>query len=94
LTVADFLDRKARRSEATKVTYGKAGEAFARCFGVKSAGVLVERMKAQNLNPYTALDKFVSYLLAIGSAPKTVLTYVTATLTCYNRERKGSGTPE
>jgi hypothetical protein len=78
LTVAEFLERKARRSEATRVTYGKAEGAFARCFEVKSADILVERMKAHELDPYAVLDKFVSYLLANGSAPKTVLTYVTA----------------
>jgi integrase len=78
LTVVEFLERKARRSEATRVTYGKAEVAFARCFGVKSADILVERMKAHELDPYVALDKFVSYLLANASAPKTVLTYVTA----------------
>lgn len=60
------------------MTYGKAEAAFARCFGVKSADILVERIKAHELDPYTALDKFVSYLLANGSAPKTILTYVTA----------------
>ena len=60
------------------MTYGKAEAAFARCFGVKSADILVERMKARELDPYSALDKFVSYLLANTAAPKTVLTYVTA----------------
>jgi integrase len=78
LTVAEFLERKARRSDATRLTYTKAEDAFARCFNAKSPDVVVELIKAHELDAYNALDKFVSYLLANGSAPKTVLTYVTA----------------
>jgi integrase len=78
LTVAEYSERKARRSEATRITYSEAEAAFARCFKVRSADALVHRIKAHRLDAYKALDKFVSYLLANGSAPKTVLTYVTA----------------
>jgi len=35
-------------------------------------------LKARKLDAYEALDKFVGYLLANGSAPKTVLTYTSA----------------
>ena len=78
LTTVEYLERKARRSEATRATYSKAEQAFARCFNVESPDVLVEQIKAHELDAYSALDKFVSYLLSNGSAPKTVLTYVTA----------------
>lgn len=61
-----------------RLTYTKAEDAFARCFNAKSPDVIVDRIKAHELDAYAALDKFVSYLLANGSAPKTVLTYVTA----------------
>jgi hypothetical protein len=74
MTVAEFLERKSRRSEATKLTYGKAEEAFARCFKVESPDVVVAQVKAHKLDRYRALDKFVAYLLENGSAPKTVLT--------------------
>lgn len=76
MTVTEFLEGTVRRSEATKVSDGSA-EASARCFEVKSADILVERMKAHELDPYIALDKFVSHLLANGSAPKAVFTFVT-----------------
>lgn len=78
MTVAEYLERKARRSDATKLTYSKAEQSFAQCFGVKSADIVVQRVKAHKLDRYKALDKFVAYLLANGNAPKTVLTYVTA----------------
>lgn len=78
MTVAEYLERKARRSDATRITYGKAEDAFARCFKVTSADGIVAQLKAHKLDAYTALDKFVAYLLANGNAPKTVLTYVTA----------------
>lgn len=42
------------------------------------SSLLTSSLKAHELDPYAVLDKFVSYLLANGSAPKTVLTYVTA----------------
>ena len=76
MTVPEFLERKARRSDATKVTYSKADLAFAKCFGVESTDVVVHRVKAHRLDRYKALDKFVAYLLANGNAPKTVLTYL------------------
>jgi len=78
LTVAEFLERKARRSEATRQTYAKAEASFARCFKVDSPDVLVQRMKGGKLDAYAAIDKFVAWLTANGSAPKTVLTYVAA----------------
>jgi integrase len=78
MTVAEYLERKARRSEATKLTYSKAELAFAKCFGVKSADIVVRKVKAHKLDKYKALDKFVGYLIHDGKAPKTVLVYVTA----------------
>jgi len=78
LTVADFLERKGRRSEATRQTYAKAEASFARCFNADSPDVLVQRIKGGKLDAYSALDKFVAWLTANGAAPKTVLTYVTA----------------
>ena len=78
LTVADFLERKGRRSEATRATYAKAEASFARCFNADSPDVLVQRIKGGKLDAYSALDKFVAWLTANGAAPKTVLTHVTA----------------
>jgi integrase len=76
--VEAYLERKSRRSDATKLTYSKAELAFAKCFGVESADIVVSRIKARKLDAYEALDKFVGYLLGNGSAPKTVLTYTSA----------------
>jgi integrase len=76
LTVAEFLERKARRSNATKATYQDAERAFARCFNVESPDLIVQQIKENKLDPYQALDKFVSYLTANGRAPNTVQTYV------------------
>jgi hypothetical protein len=76
--VEAFLERKSRRSDATKLTYSKAELAFAKSFGVKSADIVVSRFKARKLDAYEALDKFVGYALRNGSAPKTVLTYTSA----------------
>jgi integrase len=78
LTVAEFLERKARRSEATRQTYAKAEASFARCFKVDSPDVVVARIKGGRLDAYEALDKFVGTLTANGAAPKTILTYVAA----------------
>jgi len=78
LTVTEFLERKARRSEATRQTYAKAEASFARCFKVASPDILVSRIKSGNLDAYQALDKFVGCLTANGAAPKTILTYVAA----------------
>ena len=78
MTVEAFLERKSRRSDATKLTYSKAELAFAKCFGVESVDMVVSRIKARKLDAYEALDKFVGYLLVNGSAPKTVLTYTSA----------------
>jgi len=78
LTVAEFLERKARRSEATRQTYAKAEASFARCFKADSPDVVVARIKGGKVDAYAALDKFVAWLTANGSAPKTVLTYVAA----------------
>jgi hypothetical protein len=61
-----------------KLTYSKDEQSFAHCFGVKSADIVVQRVKAHKLDKYKALDKFVGYLLNNGKAPKTVLVYVTA----------------
>ena len=49
-----------------------------KCFGVESADIVVSRIKARKLDAYDALDKFVGFVLANGSAPKTVLTYTSA----------------
>ena len=78
MTTAEFLERKARRSEATRATYAKAEASFARCFKADSPDVVVARIKGGKLDAYSALDKFVAWLTANGSAPKTVLTYVAA----------------
>ena len=78
LTVAEFLERKARSSEATAWTYGKALGKLALCFEVESADVVADQVRAHKLDAYKALDKFVSYLIGQGLVPKTVVTYVTA----------------
>ncbi len=78
LTVSAFLERKARRSEATRQTYAKAEASFARCFNVDSPDVILSRIKGGRLDAYEALDKFVGTLTANGAAPKTILTYVAA----------------
>ncbi len=51
---------------------------FAECFDVQSADVVADHVKAHELDAYKVLDKFVSYLIGQGLAPKTVITYVTA----------------
>jgi hypothetical protein len=80
LPVTVFLGGLARRSESTKVTYGCGLDTFARCFAVESADVLVGMIKAEQLEPYATLDKFVSWLMMNGFAPKTVRTYLGAAI--------------
>ncbi len=70
MTVAEFLERKARRSEATRQTYAKAEASFAKCFKADSPDVVVARIKGGKLDAYAALDKFVAWLTANGAAPK------------------------
>jgi len=84
--VSLFLDGLARRSEATKVTYGCGLDAFARCFEVESADTLVDMIKAGQLEAYSTLDKFVSWLMMNGFAPKTVRTYLGAAIALLEHE--------
>jgi len=53
---------------------------------VESADVAADRVRAHMLDAYKALDKFVSYLIGQGFAPKTVVTYVTTTSEFFNYE--------
>jgi len=46
------------------------------CFEIESADALVGMIKARQLEPYSMLDKFVSWLILNGFAPKTVRTYL------------------
>jgi hypothetical protein len=46
---------------------------FAKCFGVAA-----DQVKAHGLDAYRALDKFVSYLIEQGLAPKSVIAYFNA----------------
>ena len=46
---------------------------LALCCEVKSADVVAEQVKAHKLDPYKTLDKFVSYLVDRGLAPKNVI---------------------
>jgi integrase len=78
LTSVEFLERKGRSSQATEYTYGKALRKFADCFDRQSADAVADQIKAHKLDAYKVLDKFVSYLIGQGLAPKTVITYVTA----------------
>jgi len=78
LTSVEFLERKARSSEATSYTYGKALAKFAKCFGVETADAVAEQLKAHKLDAYKTLDKFVSYLIGQGLAPKSVIVYTNA----------------
>jgi len=78
MTTAEYLERKSRRSDATRTTYAKAEASFARCFNVDSPDIIVARIKAAELDAYHVLDKFVGWLMANGSSPKTVHTYLSA----------------
>jgi len=70
MTVVGFLECKARRSDAKRITYAKAETALVKCFNVDSPDIIVERIRTHTVNPYDAIDKFVSWLLAKRSARK------------------------
>jgi integrase len=78
LAVAEYLDRKGRRSIRTRTSYVYAMREFAAALSLESADLVVSEIKAGRLDPYLVLDKYVGYLVARGLAPKTVLTYVSA----------------
>lgn len=73
-----YLDRVGRWTPSTRVGYGVALAAFARSHDAPSVGVLVNRIKAGGLDPYTALETYVGALARQGLAPKTIRGYVTA----------------
>ena len=81
-----FLDGLARRSESTRTTYRCGSDAFARCFNVESADSIVDSIKTEQLEPYETLDKFVSWLMMNGFAPKTVGTYLGAAIALLEHE--------
>jgi integrase len=53
-------------------------DAFARCFGVQLVDLLIAKIKSGELEAYSTLDKFVSWLDGNGAAPKTIWIYVGA----------------
>jgi len=53
-------------------------DAFARCFDVQSVDLLIAKIKSGELEAYSTLDKFVSWLDGNGAAPKTIWIYVGA----------------
>jgi integrase len=67
-----------RRSESTRLTYECGLDAFARCFGVQLVDLLIAKIKSGELEAYSTLDKFVSWLDGNGAAPKTIWIYVGA----------------
>ena len=58
--------------------HGCGLDAFARCFDVQSADLLVAKIKSGELDAYATLDKFVSWLAGSGAAPKTIRIFVGA----------------
>jgi integrase len=71
-----FLERVGRRSEATRATYAYGLDAFARCFDVQLADLLVAKIKSGELDAYNTLDKFVGWLAGNGAVRKTIWIYV------------------
>ncbi len=58
--VSDFLD-ELRCTDSAKFTYGCALDAFVWCFKCESTVMVVDNVK--ELEAYSTLDKFVSWLL-------------------------------
>jgi hypothetical protein len=56
----DFLDRVGRWTPSTRVGYAIALSLFASSHEASSPDTVVERIKAGELDPYKALEKFVS----------------------------------
>jgi integrase len=73
-----YLDRVGRWTPSTRVGYGVALAAFARSHRAENVGVVVNLIKAGELDPYAALERYVGSLAGEGLAPKTIRAYVTA----------------
>ena len=58
--------------------YGVALAAFARSYDAPNVGAVLNRIKAGKLDPYAALERYVSALHGQGLAPKTIRAYTTA----------------
>jgi integrase/recombinase XerC len=78
LAVAEYLERKGRRSVRTRTSYVYAMRELASALSFESADGVIAEIKGGRLDPYVALDRYVAYLMGRGLAPKTVLTYVSA----------------
>ena len=72
-----FLERFDRWSPATRETYEVGLRTFADCFQVSQPDLIVERVKAGELDLYEMLDKFLGIMSIRGLAPKTVWCYLT-----------------
>jgi len=57
---------------------GVALAAFAQCFQAGSVMQVVVQIKAGELDPYKALEQYVSHLAGHGLAPKPISDYLTA----------------
>jgi len=75
MSVQDFLDRVGRWTPSTRVGYAIALSLFASSLEAPSPDRVVERIKAGELDPYKALEKFVYVQAGRGLAPKTVRYY-------------------
>lgn len=78
MTIEDFQNGRARRSEKTAVLYGVAVRQMALRLGFETPDKMIEVMKSGKLDPITALDRFVQSLVDAKRAPKTILTYYAA----------------
>jgi hypothetical protein len=69
-----FLEGLGRWSPATRETYEVGLRTFADCLQVSQPDLIVERVKAGELDLYETLDKFLGIMSIRGLAPNSVRT--------------------
>ena len=75
MVLAEYKERRARRSAKTARVYAGAVKLWAKSLGFDRPEDAVAKIKEGGLDPIDALDKFVGRLLEMKRAPKTILTY-------------------
>jgi len=70
----EYVSRKSIRSEKTAATYLGALRLWGRSLKAEPE-VLVQKIKAGEMEPYDVLNNFISFLVKSGKSPKTTWTY-------------------
>jgi integrase len=78
MALEDYVSRKSIRSAKTAETYKSCIRLWAKFANAANPDELVSKIKSGQLDPYAALQSFITHLNDTKKAPKTILTYYAA----------------